>query len=222
MYWGTGIGAMFTSDPKLDQLKTGRVIRQTDDYWCAPETYAPRICFYLKQTQESFTHANHTIMKNSFLSFAALLAVSIFFTACSSEKKTETTETTTETTVVETPVMTRFTATLNGSSEKPEPVSSTATGEFVGELNPTSNVLSYTVTYSGLTPTMGHIHRVAKADGTGPPDVAFTDLASPITGVTGALPQSKIDSMVAGQYYVNLHTAAHPAGEIRGDVMKQP
>lgn len=154
-------------------------------------------------------------MKTSFLSLTALLAVSVFFTACSSEKKSDTKN---ETTMAETPVMTRFTATLNGGSEKPEPTSSAATGEFVGELNPTTRVLSYTVTYSGLTPTAGHIHRVTKDDGTGPPDVAFTDLASPITGVTGELPQSKVDSMAAGHYYVNLHTTEHPAGEIRGDV----
>ncbi len=158
-------------------------------------------------------------MKNSFLSLAALFAVSVMFTACSSEKKSETTN---ETTVTDMPVMTRFTAKLDGNSEKPDPTTSAATGEFVGELNPTSNILSYTVTYSGPTPTAGHIHRVTKDDGTGPPDIAFTDLASPIMGVTAELPQSKIDSMAAGHYYVNLHTTEHPAGEIRGNVVTNP
>ena len=157
-------------------------------------------------------------MNPSTLTVAALFAVSLSFTACSSEKKSDTE---TESAMTDAPAMTRFTATLNGSSEKPKSISSEATGEFMGELNPTTNVLSYTVTYSGLTPTMGHIHRVANDDGTGPPDIAFTDLASPITGVTGELPQSKVDSMAAGQYYVNLHTASNPAGEIRGDVKKQ-
>jgi len=156
-------------------------------------------------------------MKTTLLSVAALLAIGVSFTACNSENKADTT---TETSIDERPVMTRFTATLNGGSEKPEPTSSAATGEFVGELNPTNNILSYTVTYSGLTPTAGHIHRVTKDDGTGPPDIAFTDLASPITGVTAQLLQSKVDSMATGQYYINLHTTEHPTGEIRGNVSK--
>ena len=157
-------------------------------------------------------------MKAPFLPVVALLAASLSFTACNSEKKSDTEN---ESAMTDAPAMTRFTATLNGSSEKPEPTSSEATGEFMGELNPATSVLSYTVTYSGLTPTMGHIHRVTKDDGTGPPDIAFTELTSPITGTTGELPQSKIDSMAAGHYYVNLHSAQHPAGEIRGDVKPQ-
>ena len=156
------------------------------------------------------------IMKTSLLSVAALLAMSVSFTACSSEKKSETE--TNESTMTEEPSMSRFTATLNGATEKPLPTPSTATGEFIGELDPTTRVLSYTVTYEGLTPTAGHIHRVTGDDGTGPPDIAFTNLASPIIGTTGELPQSKVDSMAAGQYYVNLHTTEYPKGEIRGDV----
>lgn len=116
---------------------------------------------------------------------------------------------------------TRFTATLNGASEKPTPTTSTATGEFVGVLDPATKVLSYTVTYDGLSPVAGHIHRVTSDDGTGPPDIMFDNLTSPIMGTTGELPQSKIDSMAAGHYYVNLHTEANPKGEIRGDITKQ-
>ena len=163
----------------------------------------------------SITHLPFILMIKSLLSVSTLLAISLSFTACSSEKKSDTE---TESTMTEEPSMSRFTATLNGASEKPLPTPSTATGEFVGELNPTTRVLSYTVTYSGLTPTMGHIHRVTGEDGTGPPDITFTDMASPITGTTGELPQSKVDSMAAGHYYVNLHTTEYPKGEIRGDV----
>lgn len=155
-------------------------------------------------------------MKTSLLSVAALLAVSVSFTACSAEKKSD--AETNESTMNEEPAMSRFTASLNGASEKPLPTPSTALGEFTGELDPATRVLSYTVTYSGLTPTAGHIHRVTGDDGTGPPDIAFTSLASPIIGTTGELPQSKVDSMAAGHYYVNLHTTEYPKGEIRGDL----
>ncbi len=117
--------------------------------------------------------------------------------------------------------MVALTATLNGASEKPNPTPSTATGTFDGTLNTTTRVLSYTVTYQGFTPTMGHLHKITKADGTGGVDVAFKSVTSPITGTTAALAQSKVDSMLAGFYYVNLHSAAHPAGEIRGDIKKK-
>ena len=156
--------------------------------------------------------------KNTIWSVAALVVLSLSFTAFSTKNKAENENETTITDAIE---GTRFTATLNGASEKPTSTTSTATGEFVGVVDPATKVLSYTVTYEGLSPVAGHIHRVTNDDGTGPPDIMFTNLKSPIMGTTSALPQSKIDSMVAGQYYVNLHTKAYPKGEIRGDVSKQ-
>ncbi|WP_018621479.1 CHRD domain-containing protein [Spirosoma luteum] len=117
--------------------------------------------------------------------------------------------------------MVSLTATLNGASEKTTPTPSTATGTFDGTLNTTTRVLSYTVTYQGFTPTMGDLHKITKADGTGGVDVGFKSVTSPIMGTTTALPQSKIDSMLNGFYYVNLHSAAYPAGEIRGNIKKK-
>lgn len=151
--------------------------------------------------------------KNALLSIAALLALGMTFMSCKDEEN--------PTTV---PTSTRLTATLNGTSEKPTSTTSTATGTFVGDLNTTTRVLSYTVTYTGpfsSSLTGGHIHRIAKADGTGPVEIPFSSLTSPITGMTGVLAQTKVDSMLNGFYYVNLHTATYPAGEIRGDIKKQ-
>jgi hypothetical protein len=118
---------------------------------------------------------------------------------------------------------TRFGATLNGQQEKPTSTTSTASGTFVGDLNETTRVLSYTVTYSGLTPTMGHLHRIdtTKTDGTGGVDIPFPSLTSPIVSSTTALTPLQVYRIKAGQYYANLHTAAYPAGEIRGDIKKQ-
>lgn len=148
--------------------------------------------------------------KNVLLPAALLLAFGVMFTACNKDDNP-----------VTAPSTTRLTATINGVSEKPASTTSTATGNFTGDLNTTTRVLSYTVTYSGLTPTGGHLHRINQSNGTGPVDVPFTSLTSPIIGTTAALPQTKVDSMLAGQYYVNLHTATYPAGEIRGDIKRQ-
>ena len=117
------------------------------------------------------------------------------------------------------PNIVRLTATLNSAQEVPTN-SSTATGAFTGFLNKTTRVLTYVVTYTGLTPTGGHLHKGAPGVN-GPIDIHFPSLMSPING-TATLTQSKADSMIAGLYYANLHTAARPGGEIRGDIKVAP
>ncbi|MFD2570319.1 CHRD domain-containing protein [Spirosoma soli] len=112
----------------------------------------------------------------------------------------------------------RLTATLSGAAEKPTPNPSAATGAFVGVVDPATRVLSYTVTYSGLTPVMGHLHRINAANGTGPVEIPFASLTSPIIGTTTLTTATRVDSLLNGYYYANLHTTMFPAGEIRGDI----
>ncbi|WP_365982002.1 CHRD domain-containing protein [Spirosoma sp.] len=109
---------------------------------------------------------------------------------------------------------------MNGTNEKPTATSSKATGSFRAILDESTSVLSYTVVYEGLTPTMGHLHRIdtTRTDGTGPIDIPFPSLTSPITGSTSALTPLQIYRLKHGQYYANLHTAQYPAGEIRGEI----
>lgn len=116
------------------------------------------------------------------------------------------------------PAPIQLTATLNGAQEKPASTTSAATGSFVGTIDRTTRVLSYTLNYTGITPTAGHLHRITNADGTGPVTIPFASLTTPIIGTTAPLAQSRVDSMVAGQFYANLHTPTYPGGEIRGDV----
>jgi hypothetical protein len=109
-------------------------------------------------------------------------------------------------------------ANLSGAAERPTPVNSAATGMFAGVVDPATRVLSYTVTYSGLTPTMGHLHRINAANGNGPVEIPFASLASPIIGTTTLTTAGRVDSLLNGFYYANLHTTAFPGGEIRGDI----
>ena len=118
-----------------------------------------------------------------------------------------------------TPVIVTFNATLNGASEVP-PNSSAATGTAVLTFNKTTKVFLLTVTYSGLTPTDGHIHR--GAEGTAPANniiFPLTSLTSPISYTSVALDATQEADLIANFYYVNLHTTAFTGGEIRGQLI---
>ncbi len=112
-----------------------------------------------------------------------------------------------------------FTAALKGADETP-PTTSKGTGQVAATLNTASKAFSYTVTYSGLTgpATAAHFHKGA-AGVSGPPvlPVPKADLASPMKG-KATLSEDQIKDLEAGQWYFNIHTAANPGGEIRGQV----
>jgi hypothetical protein len=114
-----------------------------------------------------------------------------------------------------------FGATMSGSNEVP-PVSTSATGNYTANYNRVTRVLSYTVTYQGLTPTMGHIHSVtaSTASGnTGGITITFPSLTSPIVG-QATLTQGQQDDMYANKTYANLHTSTYPNGLIRGNIVQ--
>jgi CHRD domain len=98
------------------------------------------------------------------------------------------------------------------------PNTSPATGTAKVELD--GMMLKWTVTYSGTTGpvTAAHFHGPAAAGANSGVVLPFTGpLASPIVG-SATLTQAQVDQLKAGLWYVNLHTAANPGGEIRGQV----
>ncbi|MFM9879870.1 MAG: CHRD domain-containing protein [Burkholderiaceae bacterium] len=112
---------------------------------------------------------------------------------------------------------------LTGKNEVP-PNASAGTGSVDARYNTRSNLLSWTITYRGLTgPLTGaHLHGPAAAGQNAGVVVPFTgSIESPIVGSTTLTPSQAADLM-AGKWYVNLHTAAYPGGEIRGQVTLQP
>ena len=121
------------------------------------------------------------------------------------------------------PATTGMTVQLSGANEVP-PVMSAATGTLVVALNPSTNVLNWTVSYSGLSgPVTGaHFHGPAMAGQNAGVVVPLTgSMSSPITGTATLTPAQAAD-LAAGKWYVNLHTAANPGGEIRGQVPMRP
>jgi hypothetical protein len=113
-----------------------------------------------------------------------------------------------------------FKAVINGASETPANTSTTiwtATLTF----STTTKIFSIVVNFSGITATASHIHKgdVGVAGG-----VVFgftTPITSPINYTSAALDASQEADLNANLYYVNIHSAAFPGGEIRGQLIKQ-
>jgi hypothetical protein len=112
-----------------------------------------------------------------------------------------------------------FKATLNGASEVPANAS-TATGTATLIFNTTTKIFTITVTHDIAAPTNGHIHKGAVGV-SGPPVFPFSSYTSPISYTSIALDATQEADLNAGLYYVNIHSAAFPGGEIRGQLIKQ-
>lgn len=112
-------------------------------------------------------------------------------------------------------------ATLDSKQEVPAN-SSAATGTADIDYDPASKKLSWKLTYSGLSgpATAAHFHGPAEAGKNAGVAVAIPNAAaSPVEG-SATLTDAQAADLVAGKYYINIHTAANPGGEIRGQVMK--
>ena len=116
-----------------------------------------------------------------------------------------------------------YLATLSGGAEVPA-VTTSATGSFTGTLDGTK--LDVTGNYSGLSgaASAAHIHGPADAQNTGPVlcTLTVTESATAGTGTLGGeCTTLTVTDLNNGQYYVNVHTAAHGGGEIRGQIAKR-
>ncbi|AEI51255.1 CHRD domain-containing protein [Runella slithyformis] len=111
----------------------------------------------------------------------------------------------------------KFEATLSGANEVP-PVTSSATGRMEGIYNKETRSLTYTITYSGLTPIAGHFHSGNSWETGGVVYDFGRTLTSPISGKWENLNQQQENMLFSGLFYVNLHTALNRSGEIRGQV----
>ena len=106
---------------------------------------------------------------------------------------------------------------LAGANEVP-PAPSTATGGGTITVAADKSI-SGSVTTSGMAGTMAHIHVAAKG-ANGPVIIPLTKTADGVWSVpAGAkLTDAQYASYVAGDLYVNVHSAAYPGGEIRSQI----
>ena len=148
-------------------------------------------------------------MKNVFLIALAALAL-----ATSCKKKDESV-----------PTM-QLSGNLASSNEVPAvSVASSATGTVTGTYVPSTKVVNYVVTYSGLTgPITGaHFHFGDAKHRTAAPTLPFpSGTGAPASGSfsgTATMTAQQADSLLAGRIYANLHTDKNPNGEIRANMI---
>jgi hypothetical protein len=106
---------------------------------------------------------------------------------------------------------------LTGAEEVPA-VSTSATGAGTLKINEDKTVTG-SVTTKGLEGTAAHIH-LAPAGKSGPPVITLTQSSPGVWSVPkGAkLTDEQYAAFKAGELYVNVHSAAHQPGEIRGQL----
>jgi hypothetical protein len=110
---------------------------------------------------------------------------------------------------------------LNGATEVPAVVSAAvATGQIT--ILPDRSV-SGSIKYSGLVPTMAHIHEAA-AGKNGPPIITLTNAPGDtyVVPAGARLSEAQYTSYAAGNLYVNVHSAQFPNGEIRAQLPGKP
>lgn len=112
----------------------------------------------------------------------------------------------------------KFTASLSPVATVP-PAASNASGDSEFTYNTDTRQLEFTVLYQNMSgpPTEGHIRGPASPGANGPAIIGFPALQSPISG-TATLSNEEAAALQAGQLYVDIRTAVHPTGEIRGQI----
>ena len=151
-------------------------------------------------------------MKNLF-KIAGILFLSLFIDSCTKDDSPASSYSPPAVTIVS------YKATLSGTNET-TPNASTATGVGLLLYNSTTKIFTLSVTHTLATATMGHIHRGAAGEN-GAVVFPFTTFTSPFVYTSAALYAAQEADLAAGLYYINLHSAAFPSGEIRGNLIKQ-
>lgn len=164
-----------------------------------------------------------TFRINPGLLLGALLSLTCIMTACDDDDD--------DTTVIPgNEIVALKEVALTGAEEVPA-VTTQATGTFKGTYNMDTKVMNYTITFQGITPTAMHFHKggvgvpgpvtVPINPGTSNDPYSNTNpFNSPIIRSTPPLTAAQEAELLGGEWYVNIHSAQFPDGEIRGQVTR--
>ena len=113
---------------------------------------------------------------------------------------------------------TLFVFQLSADQEVP-PSGSTARGGCFGQLDQATRRLSLVCTHNVQDPTVAHIHRGAPGEN----GTIIFDLGDPVSPIeaTWNMTAAEMADLLAGNYYLNIHTGGRPAGEIRGQILER-
>jgi hypothetical protein len=112
-----------------------------------------------------------------------------------------------------------FTTQLRAGNEVP-PNASQGTGSVDAVFNKDTNLFRWKVNYTGLSgpATAAHFHGPAAVGANAGVALAWpSPIRSPLEGRATLTPAQAAD-LLAGRWYANIHTAANPAGELRGQM----
>ncbi|MRD45686.1 CHRD domain-containing protein [Caenimonas koreensis DSM 17982] len=114
-----------------------------------------------------------------------------------------------------------YEATLSGAQEVPANASK---GRGAAEVmfNHNTSKLTWKITYSDVTsPTMGHIHGPAPMGKNAGVVIPFANvITQPIQG-EAVLTSAQAADLMAGLWYVNIHSTQFPGGEVRGQLQRR-
>jgi hypothetical protein len=116
-----------------------------------------------------------------------------------------------------------FKVPVTGAQQVP-PVQTTGSGTADLTYDPGTRVVTWSITYNGLSGpvTMAHFHGPAAEGKNAGVAIWLTKQGSPVESpIKGeaTLTPAQAQQFAAGEWYINVHTQAHPAGEIRGQVI---
>ncbi|MBL8513085.1 MAG: CHRD domain-containing protein, partial [Betaproteobacteria bacterium] len=116
-------------------------------------------------------------------------------------------------------VQTQFTYTLvlEGAQETPANIS-TGTGSGTAVVDTVNNTITLNATFSGIGSLTGaHFHGPAARGVSAGVKIGLTDLTSPMSETVTYLEADEA-AILAGNWYLNLHTSAFPGGELRAQL----
>lgn len=109
-----------------------------------------------------------------------------------------------------------FKADLKGASEVP-PADTAGSGNAMVTLDTSGKTVAWKITYDGLTgdASAAHFHGPAAVGSNAGPAI---DISGKIAEGSAAISDQQIADLQAGKWYLNIHTAKYPDGEIRGQL----